>query len=106
MEGMGNDPSALFFAVGMVLVLALVLRWVFKPSRKGPIVRPVDAAESPNLGLLTVVEAALTRQEALERRARLQDAGIRSSMSKRRDGLLDVLVFHGDANAARQLLGS
>lgn len=70
-----------------------------------PGVRPVDAAESPNLGLLTVVEPALTRQEALSRRATLQDAGIRSSMSKRRDGRLDVLVFHADVDAARLLLG-
>ena len=35
----------------------------------------------------------------------LGEAGIRSSMSKRRDGMLDVLVFHGDADAARILLG-
>jgi hypothetical protein len=46
----------------------------------------------------------LDRQTALERRAVLGEAGIRSSMSKRRDGRLDVLVFHGDANRARTLL--
>ena len=38
------------------------------------------------------------------RRATLGEADIRSSMSKRRDGLLDVLVFHGDADRARLLL--
>jgi hypothetical protein len=104
--GVGNDPSALIIAVVVVLALGLVLRWVFRPSgpRRGG--RPVDAAESPDLGLLTVVGSGLERQEALRRRALLQDAGIRSSSSKRRDGRLDVLVFHADADAARLILDS
>lgn len=103
---MGNDPSAGIIAILVILLLALVLRWVFRPSRPRVATRPVDASESPNLGLLTVVVAGLARDEALGRRAVLGDAGIRSSMSKRRDGLLDVLVFHADADAARLLLGS
>ncbi len=101
---MGNDPSALIIAVLVVLLLALVLRWVFKPSRPRRGARPVDAAESPNLGLLTVVVAGLDRSAAMQQRAVLGEAGIRSSMSKRRDGKLDVLVFHGDADTARLLL--
>jgi hypothetical protein len=103
---MGSDPPALIIAVVVVLILALVLRWVFKPSRPHPIVRPVDAAESPNLGLLTVVATAVDRDDALRQRARLGEAGIRSSMSRRRDGRMDVLVFAADENAARLLLGS
>ncbi len=102
---MGNNPSAGIIAVVVILLLVLVTRWVFRPSRPRGITRPVDAADSPNLGLLTVIVSGLTKQEALERRAVLGEAGIRSSMSKRRDGLLDVLVFHGDADAARVLLG-
>jgi hypothetical protein len=102
----GNDPSALITALVVVLVLVLVLRWVFRPSRPRQGVRPVDAAESAELGLLTVVVAGLDRQEALRQRARLQDAKIRSSMSRRRDGRFDVLVFHADADAARLLLGA
>ncbi len=101
---MGNDPSALIIAVVAVLGLGLVLRWVFKPSRPHTTSRPVDAADSPDLGLLTVVREGLTRPDALFQRSLLGDAGIRSSMSKRRDGRLDVLVFHGDADAARLLL--
>jgi hypothetical protein len=101
-----NDPSAAFIAVIVVLLLALVLRWVFKPARSRPIVRPVDAAESPNLGLLTVVAAGVDRQEALRQRSVLGEAGIRSSMSRRRDGRLDVLVFHADADTARLLLNT
>jgi hypothetical protein len=100
----GNDPSALIIAVVVVLLLALVLRWVFRPSRPRQGIRPVDAAESADLGLLTVVVSGLDRQQALRQRARLQDARIRSSMSRRRDGHFDVLVFHGDADAARLLL--
>lgn len=101
---MGNDPRAAIAALVVVLMLGLVLRWVFRPARPRPATRPVDAAESPDLGLLTVVESGLNRQVALERRAVLGQAGIRSSMSKRRDGKLDVLVFHGDADQARLLL--
>jgi hypothetical protein len=101
----GNDPSPGIIAIVVVLLLALVLRWVFRPSRPRSGSRPVDASESPNLGLLTVIASGVNRQEALERRATLGEAAIRSSMSKRRDGLLDVLVFHGDADRARLLLG-
>ena len=99
-----NDPSPAFFAVAVILLLALVLRWIFKPSRTTRAVRPVDASASPNLGLLTVIAVGLPRQEAMARRATLGEAGIRSSMSKRRDGLSDVLVFHADADTARYLL--
>lgn len=101
---MGSDPFALILALVVVLVLVLVMRWVFKPSRPHAVVRPLDAAESPDLGLLTVVATALDRQDALRRRATLGEAGIRSSMSRRRDGRLDVLVFSADADAARLLL--
>jgi hypothetical protein len=103
---MSNDPSAGIIAILVILVLALIMRWIFKPSRPNRATRPVDASDSPDLGLLTVVESGLPRQAALARRATLQEAGIRSSMSKRRDGLLDVLVFHGDVDAARLLLGT
>ena len=102
---MGTDLSALGVALAVVLLLGLVLRWVFKPPRPHAVVRPPDAADSAELGLLTVVATALDRQDALRRRATLGEAGIRSSMSRRRDGRLDVLVFVADADAARLLLG-
>lgn len=102
---MGNDPSAVLIAFGAVLVLVLVMRWVFRPSWPRRATRPVDASDSPDLGLLTVIASGVDRPEALRRRAALGDAGIRSSMSLRRDGTLDVLVFHADAEAARILLG-
>jgi hypothetical protein len=101
----GNDPSAVLIALGAVLVLALIMRWVFQPSRPHRASRPVDASDSLDLGLLTVIVSGVGRTEALRRRALLGEASIRSSMSKRRDGKFDVLVFHGDADAARILLG-
>jgi hypothetical protein len=102
---MGNDPSAALIALGAVLLLAVIMRWVFRPSRPHRASRPVDASDSPDLGLLTVILSGVDRAEAMRRRALLGEAGIRSSMSKRRDGKLDVLVFHGDADAARILFG-
>lgn len=93
-------------ALIVVALLAMVTRWIFRPPR--PHVhptRPVDAAEAIDLGLLTVVVSGLTRNEALEQRAVLGNAGIRSSMSARRDGRMDVLVFRADADKARILLG-
>ena len=102
---MGNDPSAIIVAFVVILLLALVMRWVFRPSRPRQGVRPVDASDSAELGLLTVIVSGLDREDALARRAVLGDSQIRSSMSRRRDGHYDVLVFNGDANRARILLG-
>jgi hypothetical protein len=86
-----------------VALLALITRWVFGSSRRR-VVRPMDASDSPALGLLTVVVSAVPRAEALQRRATLGEFGIRSSMSRRRDGNMDVLVFHSDAERARAVL--
>jgi hypothetical protein len=100
------DAYDLLVALGVALLLMFVMRWVFRPSRPRPSQRPPDAAASTDLGLLTVVAVGLTRQAALQQRATLGEAGIRSSMSRRRDGRFDVLVFHADATTARTLLGS
>jgi hypothetical protein len=101
----GVSPWPSLIALVVLLLLTLVMRWVFRPSRPRAAVRPPDAADSPDLGLLTVILSGLDRQEALARRATLGESRIRSSMSRRRDGGYDVLVFHGDANRARILLG-
>jgi hypothetical protein len=99
-----NDVSALLVAVVVTGFLVLLMRWIFKPSRprgSGPL---IDAHNSSELGLLDVVAAGLPRPSALALRARLGDAGIRSSMSRTRSGALDVLVFHADVERARKLL--
>jgi hypothetical protein len=102
---MGDDPRTGLVALVVILLLGLVTRWVFRPARRRQATLPVDATDSPNLGLLSVIVSGVSRQEALERRAALGGANIRSSMSRRRDGSLDVLVFHGDVDAARSVLG-
>jgi hypothetical protein len=100
----GDDLSAMIIAIVVVLMLVLVMRWIFTPShRSGPLAR-VDASASTDLGMLIVVAANLSRNSALQARALLGDAGLRSSMSRRRDGNLDVLVFRDDVDQARQLL--
>jgi hypothetical protein len=99
-----NNPWDALLAVLVILALALVMRWVFKPSRPGPARLPVDASDAPDLGLLTVVATGVNRHDAMLRRSKLGDAGIRSSMSKRRDGRHDILVFKADADRARLLL--
>jgi hypothetical protein len=101
----GADGYDLLVALGVAVLLLLVVRWVFRPSRPRSALRPPDAAASPDLGLLTVVTTGIDRQAALRQRAVLGEAGIRSSMSRRRDGHFDVLVFHADARTARSLLG-
>lgn len=93
-------PAVVLVVAG---VLALVLRWVFRPSRVRP-APPLDASEAADLGLLTVVASGVSRADAMTERALLGEAGIRSSMSLRRDGAMDVLVFHTDATRARRLL--
>lgn len=101
---MSSLPPALT-ALVVVGLLALVTRWVFRPSRPNSRPRrPLDATDA-DLGLLTVVLSQVSRRDALERRTALGDAGIRSSMSMRNDGTVDVLVFHGDADRARSVLG-
>jgi hypothetical protein len=99
-----GDLSAELTALVALGVLAFAMRWVFGPSRRRRGLPP-DAASSAELGLLTVIVSGLTRADATRRRAILGEAGIRSSMSRRRDGTLDVLVFRADADRARAMLG-
>ena len=103
METVTNDVSALVVVIVVVCMLSLVMRWVFKPSRPRT-GRAVDAAESTDLGMLDVLATDLSRSDAMTLRATLGDAGIRSSMSRRKNGDVDVLVFHDDLPRARELL--
>ncbi len=97
------DVSAQLTALIAIGVLALAMRWVFRRPRRY-FATPVDASESAELGLLCVIASGLPRAEAMRRRAVLGEAQIRSSMSRRSDGTMDVLVFHADADRARILL--
>jgi hypothetical protein len=96
--------APLLTALLVVGLLVVVTRWVFRPSRPNSRPRRVDASDA-ELGLLTVVVSGVSRRDATERRASLDEAGIRSSISVRRDGAVDVLVFVADAEHARLVLG-
>jgi len=99
----GADLPTLLTAICALCLLLLAMRWTFKPSRPR-YGRPVDAADSTDLGMLDVVASDLSRPDAMLVRARLGEAGIRTSLSLRRNGDVDVLVFHDDTARARALL--
>ena len=97
---MAGDLPTLLFAVLVLVALTVLMRWVFKPSRPRQRAVPMDAAP----GLLESVATGVRRGDALALRATLGDADIRSSMSTRRDGTVDVMVFRDDVERARALL--
>ena len=96
------DPLPAITAVVVLILLAIVMRWVFKPThpRRG---RPVNATDARELGLLSVV-STVERSAAASAQSTLTEAGIRCSLSRRDDGRVDVLVFTGDHNRARTAL--
>jgi hypothetical protein len=100
----GNDLAPMITAIAAVGLLSVLMRWIFRPTYRSGQPARIDASDSAELGLLTVVATNLSRIEALRARGVLGEAGLRSSMSRRRDGNLDVLVFHADADRARDLL--
>lgn len=100
---LADNGGAEITALVVVAALGLATRWIFKPPRKHRAAPPVNATDAQELGLLSVV-ATVDRGDALTRRAQLGEAGIRSSVSKRDDGRVDILVFHADADQARQIL--
>lgn len=98
---MNGDLNVLGLALIVLLGMTALMRWVFKPSRpRTRTVVPGDAVP----GLLRTVRTGLTRADGLALRAVLGDAGIRTSMSTRRDGRVDVSVFQADEDRARALL--
>ena len=101
---MSNSPWAAVVALFVCGVLVLVMRWVFKPSRPrtGP---PVDASDARELGLLAVIATGLPRAEAASSQDQLRRAGIQASVSRRMDGMSDLLVFSADIDRARAVLG-
>lgn len=98
---MNGDLNVLITALVALLAMTALMRWVFRPSRpRHRTVVPADAVP----GLLVAVRTGMTRTDGLALRAVLGDAGIRTSMSTRRDGHVDVSVFADDAVRARALL--
>jgi hypothetical protein len=91
-------------AVVVVCLLGLLMRWVFGSGRSRG-ARPAGRdAGSGSYGLLRTVATVSGRPEGNALRALLSDAGIRSTVTQRPDGRIDVLVFREDADRARQLI--
>lgn len=96
-----GDLAILVVPLIALLILTFLMRWIFRTDRTRRR-RTVPADAVP--GLLEPIRTAMGRADALALRAVLGDAGIRSSMSTRRDGLVDVSVFSVDAPRALALL--
>ena len=95
-----SNNAGFFFVLSvfaMVGIMGLVGRWVFKRDQ------PKYGARE--LKLLTVLVSGVPRTKAMELRARLGDAGIRSAVDNRFDGSQDILVFYGDVERAKELIG-
>ncbi len=90
-------------ALGVVGILALLLRWAFGHGRSLVERRPLRGSRQ-EYGLLVCVAAPRTFIEAEMIRRRLLDAGLRATLAPTTGGPA-VMVFPEDAAAARRLLG-
>lgn len=98
---MNGNLGVLLTALGALLGMSWLMRWIFRPSRhRRRTLVPGDAVP----GLLTPLSQGMGRADGMALRAVLGDADIRSSLSARRDGRFDVLVFTDDLERARRLL--
>jgi hypothetical protein len=91
-------------ALGVVGVLALLLRWAFSSGRSVVERRPT-VGRPGEYGLLVPVAEPPTFVEAEIMRRRLADAGLRATLAPTTDGPR-VLVFPEDVKAARLVLRS
>lgn len=91
-------------AVGIVGVLALILRWAFSRGSSvvaaAPVAGPDDA-----YGLLVPVASPATYIEGEVLRRRLEDSGVRANLATTLDGPR-VMVWPADEDRARQVLAS
>jgi hypothetical protein len=98
----GFDLGVLLWAVVIIAVLVLIMRWVFAPSR--PRTGRPESGPGADLGLLSPVRTAAPLAEALRVKNLLSQQGIRCSVSRLDREHYDVLVFNRDLDRARQLL--
>jgi hypothetical protein len=100
--GMGFDLGILLWAAGIIVVLTLVMRWVFSPSR--PRTGRPQSGPRADLGLLTPVLSQAPRAQALAAKNLLSSHGLRCSVSRLDRDSYDLLVF-GEARAREVLDG-
>jgi hypothetical protein len=99
---MGFDLSQLGWCAGILGVLTLMMRWVFRPSR--PRTGRPDSGPGADLGMLRPVLAQTPRAQALAAKNVLSQNGIRCSLSRLQADSYDLLVFGEDLDRARGVL--
>jgi hypothetical protein len=99
---MGFDLGILIWAAGILIVLTVMMRWVFQPSR--PRTGRPQSGPDADLGLLTPVLSQAPRAQVLTAKTLLSERGIRCSVSRLDRDSYDLLVFGADADRARHLL--
>jgi hypothetical protein len=99
-------------ALLVVALLSLLARWAFSPAPRVSARRFAREADPDDFGLLTPVATAPTREDAEMLREVLQSNGIRCTLApsksadRGRRKSLHVLVFLGDADRAKNLVGT
>jgi hypothetical protein len=90
------DPVIALVAVGL---LAILLRWTFRPRRTSWVGRARG-----DTGLLRPVAVVDTRADANALRALLSDANVRSTIDAGPDGRIRLLVFAEDTERAQAVV--
>ncbi|HEY1488570.1 MAG TPA: hypothetical protein VGF84_20835 [Micromonosporaceae bacterium] len=89
-------------AFGVIAALAAVLRWAFD----GELVRTWRAAGGDaDYGLLSVAGVVESDDQADSLQHLLAGVGIRATTAPRPDGRIQILVFPGDLEQARRVVG-
>jgi len=104
-----SQSGGFLVAIGAMVVLVLLCRWVFSTSERDErTARRLRAVRSRgDYGLLVPVATVRTRDDAALLREVLADAGIRGTVADGTvPGELAVLVFRADAERARSLVSS
>lgn len=92
-------------AVVVVILLAVLARWIFGTGRNRTAARTHVRTQGPaDHGLLKAVAERPDRAAGAALRSVLAEAGIRSTLGIRRDGSVQVLVFPADEDRARRLV--
>lgn len=104
-----SNSGGMFVAVGAMIVLVLLCRWVFSTTvRDERTARRLEKARSRgDYGLLVPVATVRTGDDARLLRDVLAGAGIRGTVADGElPGELVVLVFRADVDRARTLVSS
>ena len=105
---LGGINNGLFLqSFGGFLGLALlivVLKWGFSSNRK-MIITPIKAGKKNQYGLLTPLPTPPSYIEAQMKLQKLQDVGIRATLTQTLDGP-QLMVFEKDVNTATAILNS